>query len=126
MLHFLLQMSGSISRMMYGPLRSGVDVLIQDTMTLHVPASACTSPILVLSLTPGVHISHRDAVPENQVMFLDISDKLVRRYCTTNLQEYSASNGRASCQNRSVADRRALGRQLAWQLLAECSWGLVV
>ena len=72
-------MSGSISRAMYGAMKAGVEVLIHDKVTLHLPASACTSPILVLSLTQGVHITHRDAVPENQVMFIDISDKLVSK-----------------------------------------------
>ena len=63
----IVKVDDNIKRQMFGVLKSKQSIEFVGEVTLHVPASACTSKILVLALYPGVHLSARDPILENEV-----------------------------------------------------------
>ena len=63
----IVDVDDNIRRQMFGVLKSRQNVEFVGEVTLHVPVSACTSKILVLVLYPGVQLSARDPILENEV-----------------------------------------------------------
>ena len=63
----IVDVDDNIKRQMFGALKRKQSVEFVGEVILHVPVSACTSKILVLALYPGVHLSARDPVLENEV-----------------------------------------------------------
>ena len=65
--------SDEVRQKLHGAFPSGQQQDLSGPATIHIPLSACTSPYMLLFLHPGVALTTKDHVLENDMRYLDIS-----------------------------------------------------